>query len=187
MVEILGPGPRDPNDDAPACENPVVDPGAPVIPVLIDLAVEQGQLVFKMKDDRNVPPDQSVIGHTDEDGYYIRVYAEIVVELKLSPWWDWDFDGDAPFTLKKKKEGTHDNSNNFHVRKRDAHNRRTVNVEIKPSGKPAGDHGFKQGFNLYVVMGQPNGGKLPVRIDPIVKNPPPIGGMNAPSGVFFPI
>lgn len=188
MTELTGLTDRDPNEDAAAHYEPVVKKDTPVIPVMVDLVIEAGQLVFKMQDKRAVLPAESVIGHTDEAGYYIRVRdQDIVIELELSPWWDWEFDGDKPFTLKQKKNGIHDNVKNFHVRKWTEP--RKMQVEMKRSGQPVqiSGPGFKQGYNLYVKMGQPKGEALPIRIDPIVKNPPPVGGMNAPAGVLLPI
>jgi hypothetical protein len=188
MSEIMGIYSRDPNDDAPTNDSIIVDPATPAIPVMINLEVVQGQLVFKMKDMRNVSEKDSVIGESDDDGYYIRVRDDdLVIEFELSAEWDWGFDGLKPFTLKKKKNGPHDNSKNFHCRDHDPANPRKLFVEMKPSGQHPGNHGFKQGYNLYVAMGQPKGEPLPIRIDPIVKNPPPGDGKNAKAGVWVPI
>ena len=188
MSEIIGLYSRDPNEDAPGSPRRIVADGTPVIPVMIDLTVEAGQLVFKMKDMRDVLAADSVIGESTDAGYYIRVRSsQQIIAFELSPFWDWEFDGTKPFTLKQKKNGNHDNTANFHCRDLDPMLPRTLLVEMVPSKQPKGEQGFKQGYNLYVKMGQPKGGMLPIRIDPIVKNPPPDNGKNGEPKIWLPI
>lgn len=120
-----------------------------------------------------------LVGPVQGKGAYLRVPQgkRIEVELILSDDWDWEYsDKDDDFTLASAGH-----SGRYHV-KSGGNGKRSRIVVIEPSGEaPETDiasarHDEK--FNLGVRLAQDNGGApMAIEIDPIVKNPPPVGGL----------
>lgn len=120
-----------------------------------------------------------LVGPVQGKGAYLRVPQgkRIEVELILSDDWDWEYsDKDDDFTLASAGH-----SGRYHV-KSGGNGKRSRIVVIEPSGEaPETDiasarHDEK--FNLGVRLAQDNGGApVAIEVDPIVKNPPPVGGL----------
>ncbi len=114
--------------------------------------------------------------------HYLRVPENKVVQLTLSlgGLWDWKFTPEG-FTL-----GNRDHRDRYWL---DSASDKSVTLIIEPSGlsaQAAEQHDEK--FNLTVEIAQ-EGTKIPlvIMIDPITKNPPPVGGMIVPQDVPAPI
>ncbi|MBN8485572.1 MAG: hypothetical protein J0L50_12440 [Sphingomonadales bacterium] len=120
-----------------------------------------------------------LVGPQKGKGAYLRVPEgkTVEIELLLSEAWDWEYsDTDDDFTLAAAGH-----SGRYHV-KRGSNDKRSRIVVIEPSGgAPETEitsvkHDEK--FNLGVRLAQDNGGApVGIEIDPIVKNPPPVGGL----------
>ena len=120
-----------------------------------------------------------LVGPIQGKGAYLRVPQgkKVEIELILSDDWDWEYsDKDDDFTLAAAGH-----SGRYHV-KRGGNAKRSRIVVIEPSGEaPEAEitsvkHDEK--FNLGVRLAQDNGGApVAIEIDPIVKNPPPVGGL----------
>lgn len=138
--------------------------------VLIDLAVGGGQFVYSLTDESG----QDLVGQTPEDGFYLRVAekTDTTFELYLSPDKDWRFDQPA-LTLKKSSCAK------YYKVDVDPADPRHITLHATSTGLPPqskGKPGEIQAYNLHVVMAQPGGSAISVRIDPDIKNPPPAGG-----------
>ena len=138
--------------------------------VAVDLKMEGGQFVYVLTD----LDGAGLVGSTREDGYYLRIEekTDTVIDLYLAKDKDWQFD-DPALTLKKSGNAK------FYRVERDPGDPRHITVFAKSTGlpqQPKGEPGEIQPYNLHVLMPQPLGSPLKVRIDPDLKNPPPAGG-----------
>lgn len=137
--------------------------------VLIDLNFDGRQIVYQLTDESG----NKLVGYTDEDGYYLRVPqdTDVVFDLYLSPGKDWTFDAKNPFTLKQAEAARY-----FKVFP-DPSDPQHITVQAKSTGQPSEKgRGVLQPYNLHVVLAQPGGSSIALKIDPEVKNPPPPNG-----------
>lgn len=135
--------------------------------VTVDLDLVGGQFVFSLSDDSGT----GLVGRSAADGYYLIVAerTDTIFDLYLAADKAWSFD-ERPFTLKQS-----DNAKYYKVDPDPADPRHII-VQARSTGlppQPSGQSGVNQYFNLNVVMAQPTGPGLKVRIDPDTKNPPP--------------
>lgn len=131
------------------------------------VGINGGRLNFTMHD---------VVGNfvrfdEQERRRFLAIEADSKLELRLSDDVDWTFDfslkgddGDSS-PLRLKDEGAVDY---YKVSRLDQSNKRIL-VEARKSGF---ESWTPHAFNIYVLIEQRLGEALPIRIDPIVDNPP---------------
>jgi len=145
--------------------------------ILVDLVPDDRALVFKMKQSGFDEDDEEkkVIGYDNRWGYYIAAPFKTNLKLNIilsNSLWDWEFD-DSAFRPKKEEHYGF-----YHFKKTTAER---IELHVKSTGNPQGPNPppnpdpDSHPFELKVSMKQPGGGRLPIIIDPDVKNPPPTG------------
>jgi hypothetical protein len=119
-----------------------------------------------------------LVGKIAGKGDYLRVPQgkSVEIELILSDDWDWEYsDKDDDFTLASAGH-----SGRYHVQPgRNGKRSRIVVIESTNAAPEVEITSEKhdEKFNLGLKLAQANGKPVAVEIDPIVKNPPPVGGM----------
>lgn len=176
-------------------KNPRRQPNRPANPSDIPPATLHGKVIFEMIAHNKrlsfsmIDVDKvGLVGEIENQGYYIRVPANttVEVELTLSDSWDWEFvQNDNDFTLATDRvEGR------YWVRP--GGGRKSRKITIQPTGngpEPAfGTGRDDEKFNLGIELSQNNSPiKVGIEIDPIVKNPPPVGGRKDTQGLPGPL
>lgn len=121
------------------------------------------------------PSEDRLVGETDSGEYYLRVPQDknVQVDLVLSEYWNWRFPKDE----KAVTLGDANNKDRYWMTKKNTSKLRRI--VIKSSGnipQNIDDGSYDEKFNLEVLINQASGPELAIEIDPITKNPPPVGG-----------
>lgn len=159
--------------------------GPPPPPVDIEGTVEfgldadqpNGTLTLTLFEPRpDADADKALVGSTPSgDAYYIRVPTAQAarIHFTLAGPWDWEFDGDG-VTLAKEPH-----SRRYWLEPITDPKVRTLIIKHSgnaPQDTHTDDLSNDEKFNLMVLMRQRDTGKkLAIEIDPITKNPPPVG------------
>ncbi len=153
------------DDHAPT--GPDVDAGPNVSEGTIELGarIRNGNLDFTMRD---IEGDFVRFNEQTRERY-LAITAKTRLIIRLSDVINWTFDFDAgPIRLKKES------SARFYKVRQNGANSREIILEVIPTGVPPSQAGQAQvhPFNIYLKVGQNLGSPWPIRLDPIVKNPP---------------
>lgn len=162
---------KQPRRPANPCEVPVAAVSGRV---RFGMVAKDGQLTFTFED----LDGKDLVGSLPGQGPYLRVPEGTIVEIELllSDAWEWSFaSDDQDFTLARPGH-----ENRFWIKPGVSDKRKRV-IVIEPSGAaPETDAASRRNdekFNLGVSLAQSgNAGSVGIEIDPIVKNPPPVGG-----------
>ena len=142
------------------------------------------RLSLKIKETVEQPTEEDqLVGEAPDGEFYIRVPKGKVVQIdfRLGGKWEWTFANGGGVTLA---DAGH--KNRYWIT--DSSNPKMRQLVIKNSGKsrpasPADDKGENdEKFNLEVEFTQTAGKPLKIEIDPITKNPPPVGGRKSTLG-----
>jgi hypothetical protein len=143
----------------------------------------QTRLSLKIKDTTvQLDEENRLVGEYNGE-FYIRVpYGKVVqIDFKLGGKWEWAFANGGGVTLAD--EG---HKNRYWITDSSTTKMRQLVIKHsgkKPPAKPTDDKGQNdEKFNLEVEFLQIKGKPLKIEIDPITKNPPPVGGRKSTLG-----
>jgi hypothetical protein len=127
-----------------------------------------------------------LVDATNGGNRYLRIPTGQTVQIDfiLAGPWQWSFGGTAGgVTLADRNNGTR----YWLAASPDSKTRRVI---IQPSNKPVladeNDPTNDEKFNLEIEIEQSAGSPLAIEIDPITKNPPPVGGVFDPNPLVKP-
>jgi hypothetical protein len=141
------------------------------VQVRFDVSLENGKLDFVLVDTTPWPPgsDEHAVGKDAEGNYCLLIERkqDRIFEVSLNENVDWAFDPDSSpgrkgMTVKKGNAALYD---------AEVVNPGLMLITAKSRPNPPAD-GAKDYFNFYVKVGQSSGLPIPIRIDPIGRNPP---------------
>lgn len=131
-------------------------------------------------------PARRLVGTTSNGNRYLRIPRGQIVQIDftLAGPWQWTFAGNVGgVTLADRNNGTR----YWLAASPDSKTRRVI---IEPSNKPEvqddNDPANDEKFNLEIEIAQSAGSPLGIEIDPITKNPPPVGGVVDPNPLVNP-
>lgn len=157
-----------------------------VIEFSLDPAADKRSLTMEMVQLSGTPGLISRDPVTNEFCVAIPPNMTVKLTLNLSGKMDWVFPlkGGSPFSLAER-----DHSERYWQASAPTNN--SVTLIIESSGRPQTmdhDPDAIEKFNLAVAIAQTNTTvPLILLIDPVTKNPPPVGGLEVPTGMPVPI
>lgn len=152
--------------------------------VIFEMIAHNKRLSFSMIDVGKL----GLVGEIKNQGYYIRVPANttVEVELTLSDSWDWEFvQNNNDFTLATEYVEAR-----YWVHPGGGPKSRTITIQPteRSPENGVGTGRDDEKFNLGIELSQNNSPiKVGIEIDPIVKNPPPVGGKSDTQGIPGPL
>ncbi len=142
------------------------------------------KLTLKIAETVDQPNEEDrLVGEAPDGEFYVRVPKGKIVQIdfQLGGKWEWTFAEPGGVTLADK-------GNHARYWITDSSNPKMRRLVIKHSDKtalhkPEDDKGQNdEKFNLEVEFTQTAGKPLKIEIDPITKNPPPVGGRKSTLG-----
>jgi hypothetical protein len=156
-------------DHGPSGPSVAPGPGVSVGTIELGARIRNGNLDFTMRDIEG----NYVRFNEQTRERYLAITTKTRLIIRLSDVINWTFDTDAG-PIRLKKEG----SAPFYSVSHDGSDPREIVLEVIPTGiePDAAGEAEVHPFNIYLKINQNLGSPWPIRLDPVVKNPPTVGG-----------